>query len=323
MVVSRFPIEKGYLFVHLPKTAGTSFRDSLEEVFTHGLYCDYGAEEQTTDRVVLDYIYQRQDFFGFGNYLAQQDALVCMSGHYPIRRYGAFFKIKNIMLFLRNPVQRVISQYEHKRRLEGYTGTIQEFSAMPEHMNIQSRNIGRAPVTLIGFVGLQEFYSESLQLLNRQFGFQIKESFLNINKEQFSVKYKLDPEVTAVIRENNRSDLILYKAFKQEFLQRYELFKLGKPYMHGAITHINKHHVVGWVIDHFSNEPLEVNIIINDELVSTVRANVYRPDLREWNIGRQAYVGFEYFSEKKLGSEDKVECIVVENQQKLFNFNMH
>lgn len=316
--MARLPIENGYLFVHIPKTAGTSFRDSLNEIFGDGLYCDYGPDE-TTSAAVVDYIHKRQEFPEFGAFLAEQNKPICVSGHYPIKKYGPFFYVRNIMLFLRDPIQRAVSQYEHMRRVDGLNESFESFCAKPAHVNLQTRNIGRASFRLIGFIGLQEYYRESLQLLSSQNGLRIKESFLNINEQRASVKYQLDSEMLALLEKNNEKDLALYQSVKTMFLQRYELFAAGKPYVHGLVTSQNSNKVTGWAINQNSELPIELTVYVDELNVGSLIANSYRHDLREWNVGRQGYVGFEFSFKKPLSPESKVECVVAETGQSLFN----
>lgn len=314
--MARFPIENGYLFVHIPKTAGTSFRDSLDDFFGDGLYCDYGPDSATSP-IVADYIHQRHAFPEFGEFLANHKQPVCLSGHYPLKKYGALFYIKNVMVFLRNPVQRTISHYEHMRRVDGITESLESFCSNPANMNVQLRNLGRASFNLIGFLGLQEYYRESLQLLHAQNGLQIKESFLNINKQRSASKYKLDDEMMHFIRKHNDKDLALYKSAKKVFLQRYELFSAGKNYIHGMITESNSYRVAGWAINQHSDLPVKLLIYVDGVEVQKVTAHHYCHELREWNTGRQAYVGFELEFKSPLAPESVVECVVIENDQQL------
>ena len=315
--MARLPIENGYLFVHLPKTAGTSFRDSLERAFGDGLYCDYGPDP-TTSQAVSDYIYQQKAFFEFGSFLSSLNQLICLSGHYSIKKYGPFFYIKNVIIFLRDPIQRIISQYEHAKRVDGVTESLESFCSRPVHMNLQSRNINRVPFNLIGFLGIQELYSESLELFKAHSGLHMHEAFLNINNQRVSKTYQPDDEMLALLQRNNDKDLILYRRASKLFKQRYELFSMGKKYMHGAVSFRNERRVAGWALNHGDEEPVEVSISVNGELVANVLANGYRHDLREWNVGRQGYIGFEYTHPTAIGPQDKVVCTVAENGQTLF-----
>lgn len=316
--MARFPIENGYLFVHIPKTAGTSFRDALEGIFGDGLYCDYGSDT-TTSPVVVDYIQNRQAYPEFGAFLSERNKPICLSGHYSIKKYAPFFYIRNIMMFLRNPVQRVISNYEHMRRVEGLTESLESFSSNPANMNTQFRNIGRIPFNLIGFVGLQEYYRESLQLLSSQNGLQIRESFLNINQQRATAKYKLDDELMGFVREHNHKDLMLYKKVKKMFLQRYELFSAGKAYVHGVITERAKYKISGWAINQNSEIPIDLAIYVDGVELAQVTANQYRHELAALNIGRHAYIGFDLEFQKTLSKDSVVQCIVMDTGQELFN----
>lgn len=313
--MARLPLENAYLFVHIPKTAGTSFRDSLEGIFGDGLYCDYGPDE-TTSPAIIEYIHKRNAYPEFGQFLAEQHKLICLSGHYPIKKYGPFFYSKNIIMFVRDPIQRAISQYEHIRRVEGSKESLESFCSKPAHMNLQTRNIGRVPFSLVGFIGLQEFYSESLQLLRAQSGLQVQESFLNINEQRSSIKYQPDSELLTILEKNNDQDVILYKKLNALFKQRYELFSMGKPYMYGVVSSSNNSRIMGWVFNPSSEEPVEVTLFVNGKEMGRALAKDYRHMLREWNINRQAYVGFE-FSVKNLSTHDHIECRVSETNQLL------
>lgn len=318
--MARLPLENAYLFVHIPKTAGTSFRDSLERIFGEGLYCDYGLDEATTSPAVIEYIHKRKAYPEFGAFLAEQKQLICLSGHYPIKKYGPFFYSKHIIMFVRDPIQRTISQYEHIRRVEGATESLESFCSKPAHMNLQTRNIGRMPFSLIGFIGLQEFYRESLQLLRSQLGLQVQESFLNINEQRPAVKYQPDSELLALLEKNNEQDLMLYKKLNALFKQRYELFTKGQPYMHGVANVLNNNRLTGWVFNPSSEEPVEVTLWVNGKEQGQALANEYRHMLREWNVNRQAYIGFE-FSVKNLSTHDHIECRVSETNQLLPTLN--
>lgn len=314
--MARLPIENAYLFVHIPKTAGTSFRDSLAGIFGEGLYCDYGVDEPTTSEVVLDYIHKRTAYPEFGSFLAEQKKAICLSGHYPIKKYGPLFSIHKVMMFVRDPIQRVMSQYEHVCRLDGVTESLESFCSKPAHMNLQSRNIGRVPFSLIGFIGLQELYSESLQLLKSQMGLDIQEAFLNINEQRASVKYHPEGEVLDLLKKNNEQDLVLYQKIKALFMQRYELLTKGQQYIHGVVSSISDNRVVGWALDQNSDEPVELTIMVNGQKLGETLANTYRHNLREWNVNRQGYVGFE-FTVKNLVAGDHIECRVSKTGQLL------
>ena len=57
---------KPLLFVHIPKTAGTSFRKAYSSLIpAHKTYCDYGEESVETSPVIQKWIIEKGDFLAF------------------------------------------------------------------------------------------------------------------------------------------------------------------------------------------------------------------------------------------------------------------
>lgn len=78
-------------FVHVPKTAGTSFRKSAESYFGEGavLY-DYSAQSEETSPLVNSHVYQQPDLFEF--YHAQKsNRFAFLSGHVNAGKYMHLF----------------------------------------------------------------------------------------------------------------------------------------------------------------------------------------------------------------------------------------
>jgi|GEM_PF-4667221 len=94
------------IYLHIPKTAGTSFRVSAEEYFgEHNILRDYGADSSNTSADIIE-------------------SLLC--GHFSLPRYSEVFPDSPIMTFFRNPVNRVVSEFVHFTNHYGYTETLEE-----------------------------------------------------------------------------------------------------------------------------------------------------------------------------------------------------
>jgi hypothetical protein len=82
------------LVVHVPKTAGTSFRQALEKYFGQSqVIRDYGPDAPATSEVVQDFLYRNEK-------KKQKPVLIeaisnsaakVLIGHFVLRKYGRFF----------------------------------------------------------------------------------------------------------------------------------------------------------------------------------------------------------------------------------------
>lgn len=95
------------LSIHVPKTAGTNFTETLRTLFDpERIHLDYGTERDlTTARTCAPWI--REDPAGFA---ARFDIV---HGHYHYLKYGPVFPEADVLITLRHPVARVVSQYRH------------------------------------------------------------------------------------------------------------------------------------------------------------------------------------------------------------------
>ena len=161
---------KPLLFVHLPKTAGTSFRKAAESYFKKPFALDYGDEAPETTPLVKDYFYRQDDRWAFYKALEEQ-GVAFVGGHFPVKRYLAGLGLKRTVLFLRDPIQRLYSEYQHFVRHKGYSKSFDHFYKASDRINTQTKTLSRIPMEAIGFLGITERYESSLQLINHTYGF--------------------------------------------------------------------------------------------------------------------------------------------------------
>lgn len=144
-----------HYFLHIPKTAGTTFKSILQQAFDPGQVCH------------ADNLWELRKIDKF--YLREQTLFM---GHYG---YGLekILKRKLIYLtFLRDPVKRFVSHYHHIRRqswhpFHQYTSTLESFVDNPviqEHCaNLQTRMIA-ATINM----NLVAFFKEPALILLRK-----------------------------------------------------------------------------------------------------------------------------------------------------------
>ena len=128
------------LFIHIPKTAGTSFNKSAEQLFgVPAFERDYGAGSPDTSPLVTKYIYgETQDTFAFHQaFLAGEKQW--MTGHVFAETYLHLFGAANSIAFVRDPVERVISEYHHRRTHFDLDRDFVDFYRDPGETNKQFR----------------------------------------------------------------------------------------------------------------------------------------------------------------------------------------
>ena len=114
---------------HIPKTAGTSFGTALGEVFGDRFLWDKSCapiidDMNNDERVPVESVpaawldrYERPALQGFD----------CVHGHFPLRKYLTLaFDLRNVfMVWLREPLQRQVSQYYYWKQL--YPHPVEKF----------------------------------------------------------------------------------------------------------------------------------------------------------------------------------------------------
>jgi len=302
-------------FVHIPKTAGTSFRLGAEQYFDKkSIVYDYGAESSETSEIVLDNLYCGiNDFWKFGKACAEREVAM-VGGHVSAGRFVSLFGVAKMLTFLRDPLQRMASEYAHFVRHYGYQGSFQDFYSRPIMHNRQSKILRGVDIESIGFVGLTERYSESLELLNARFGTEIPQRVDNRGKQRLEAAHEIAAEDEAELKRLNKRDIALHQHAVELFDTRYRLFREGQPWAHASLSELNVQRITGWAwwADE-GDEPVQVEVWINGKLKKTVAAVEPRPGLCRWLSPRGGYVGFQLSVQLTPG--DKVQCRICDTGQ--------
>jgi hypothetical protein len=228
-------------FVHIPKTAGTALHNNL----FHHIYSCNEIEKPTGMRSFL-WVPKKIRFIGghmpYGSHR-----------FFPHRCYPTYITI------LRDPVDRVVSYYYFVRQSKSkhYTHpdynlisrlSMEQYCRLSKFRNVQTRQLGGyLPYRLHGIntlylgrfwayscasrnltrnttiFGLQEYFSESVELIADMLGvkFQKKNQYRKVkvtkNRQRMC---DVQQEVTELIREQNKEDIILYREAKALFLSR-------------------------------------------------------------------------------------------------------
>ncbi len=165
--------------VHIPKTAGTSFRLFLERLYGPQFRPMYSEEETDPDLAAV---------FEFS------PETRCLHGHIQATAFARQFPNALRITWLREPVQRIVSSYHQylrhpesecrcsvsqRMRREGWS--LLEFAGTPEIRNQQTWYLDALPWDQFLFIGITERYEESLRLLCHLLGVAPPQSIAAVN----------------------------------------------------------------------------------------------------------------------------------------------
>ena len=202
------------LFVHIPKTAGTSFRESIEEVVAsrsrrfRKVERDYGASAGVTTSAVKEATYLAKDV---SQLVIKSPEDTFMTGHYSIMRYLPHYGIGRVCTFVRDPVSRVVSEYLHACRHHGVTEDFEAFYRQPGMQNRQWKLLAGQPLGCMGAVGVTERYEDSLKVINARFALQLEARTSNANpvsRDKYQDLINIHRESIEVL---NKHDIRLYR----------------------------------------------------------------------------------------------------------------
>ena len=181
------------LSIHIPKTAGTSFKESLQDVLGDRLFLDYDSDK------ALSWLWKhklrrwRTRFSARCNRAKLVRDFDVIHGHYMAEKYD-FLPNRKYAAFFRNPVYQAVSHYEFVARnknpdIASYRKICVQSVSLRDYLQLPNQSCayriylsGRDPRTF-DFVGMTEHYEESLALFHKIFGFQLTMRESNKNED--------------------------------------------------------------------------------------------------------------------------------------------
>ncbi|MDQ0058840.1 sulfotransferase family 2 domain-containing protein [Paenibacillus harenae] len=201
------------LFIHIPKTGGTSFTQNLQSNCPKLIYY-YSMDAVKTSLAIAD----------------------CFTGHFPYGFHQYTTRPYKYVTMLRDPVELTISMfyYMYKNRnpvLKTYDDklSIEEFILSGKFdyyfMNLQSRYISGQLMTFvpdlkvaksnlvnhIAFYGITELFAESQFLLVEEMGWKL-EHYPKLNETPYRKRQsEISQQTIKAICEKSKVDILLYK----------------------------------------------------------------------------------------------------------------
>jgi hypothetical protein len=244
------PTPRVFGFIHVPKTAGTSFLSGLE-ARCRRVHRDYASGPSSPLVRAVLYEHPTEPLSEARATLlrkliadAASDASepVFLCGHFGYRQYPFSELGVPVITFLREPLERVLSIYAHRRRAHGERRPLRQF-VLDGHpaANHQSKMLEGVALDELAFVGITERYEESVVLFNRQSGLDIPALVRNRSDgpgrarilrfgrsaERPALDARLDPETRELILSRNARDVELYRAARELVDARLEEAAVG------------------------------------------------------------------------------------------------
>lgn len=281
------------IYLHIPKTAGTSFRKSAEQYFgPDQVLNDYGEKSANTSEDIKSAFYTSNDVARLRKTGVEYKFL---TGHFTLAKYREIFPESPVVTFFRNPVDRVVSEYVHFSSHYGFEGDLREFYTRPHCQNRQYKSMSHASHTEIDFFGITEEYEASLDMFNRRYGTNFPMVKLNVGRYKGQVDSVATEAELAEIEELNQKDVELYhaalSAFEKQSCSNEHSFKTMKRFC-GSVGQLNHGRLIGWMIDRESIEPANLSVYINGSECVKLTADMYRDDMRRKGLHVNGKCGF-------------------------------
>jgi len=214
--------------VHMPKTAGLSFRASLEEYFGDRFrhdYQDYPLARSAQAR--------RERAQQWGETVRPEDfaGVDCVHGHFLPLKYLPLAETLpcRFVTWLREPVARLVSHYHYwqqtydpasdltsslHRRVVEEGWSLERFCLAPELRNVYTEFLWGFPRDRLCFVGITEFFAEDLRYFSQEIlGNKMLPHTLNRNTdgEEGQSAAGLTAAARTRVEEYHRADVTLYR----------------------------------------------------------------------------------------------------------------
>ena len=278
-----------FVFVHIPKTAGTSFRIAIQQ--HESSYCDYGKQSEFTSPDVTDCLYESCNFYELKQRILKRKG-EALCGHFPIHRFADFVPITYQVTFVREPIKRILSHYNHFVTYNDFKGDILSFSK--NHSNVQSRVLHAIPIELIGQIGITECYVESLALINQGLNSQYVALTHNVKTQSHVDELQLNDELLHTLHQHNKDDIILYQKAIELHQQRMAFFKEQKEWTY-IDAKLNDNGIVhGCAFYQNSPDPVQLEVHINGKLIRSFMANQFYGLYPKFIFPRDRYIAFRY-----------------------------
>lgn len=249
MGFKKISLNEPVFFIHLPKTAGTSFRMMLYKKLPQ-----YSIFPNWKDIAQYNGEYPNLEEAKRVLFQKQYTNIRLVNGHYPFALKSLLPDNYQIFIFLREPMSRTISNLVHfkKSKPENENLSLRDiFLKYKNHLsNLQTRFLCDASLTApmkfykpgrldendllqakshlasCRFVGITEYFEESIKIAEQTIGFKLGASLRKNVSESYNDL--IDPSLKSLLEENLELDKKLYQYGLKLFLKQRSLTSKGQ-----------------------------------------------------------------------------------------------
>ncbi|WND04071.1 sulfotransferase family 2 domain-containing protein [Temperatibacter marinus] len=213
--------------IHIKNCSGTQVRQGLKDHFQAALFEDKGDETGSTWPSSLAKRERQQKNTQESKALFL-DKFKAIHGHFNRRKYEILGNHCRYISFMRDPVSRVIANYDTLKNQPNSNQTealivnklgfsLEEYIQHPDARNIQSRYLQSTTLKEYEFIGLTEKYEESIKKLNTQFDLSLSSTLPTEAEEHTSKEYEISNALAQLIKDCNPHDMELYALAIEKF----------------------------------------------------------------------------------------------------------
>ncbi len=208
--------------IHIPKTAGTSFRNILSDIYGKGLF-----RVDITNKEIMvvnqDPNFSEQNLF----------AMTVAHGHFNMEQFREKFEYDPkvpVVVWLRDPVERIISHYRYLSSilhddaadervlivLKRMEKSLLEFASRPSSQNKITNGYFKGMMLKdFAFVGIVENFEKDIQRLSHIMDWKIKKIYRHNVTSKKSVNVSEDE--LRILKNLNAKDIEIYEQAKANF----------------------------------------------------------------------------------------------------------
>jgi hypothetical protein len=295
-------LRREVVFVHIPKTGGTSVRRSLE-IGLKGRQMLRDYQDHPLATPALNHLVHVEKHIHDFRKAYPGDRRMLLSGHFPASRYWDYFNAESFVTFLRHPVDRMVSAYASWKKQGRWTGSFEEFAVQRGADRRMASFLTGVDLHSFGFVGFLEDYDRSLQALCEFVGTELPGRNINVGDYTTlaSEEKSANKAVAAAVLKDS-PDLRLYQQ-----MRRSRTASLRAP---GADASVAANYagvvsreddvITGWLANTAREFIAGVEIFSGGERLTSVQADRYREDMKQLGISRSGVCGFR-IGLKRLG----------------------
>jgi len=287
-------MKKVFFFIHIPKTAGTSFRQALSENKKINMLYDYGEDSHESNAVLVA---NDPAEITLENKIFHSNKYNVICGHVPYRKYAHCVSNDCVLVLLRNPIERIVSEYQHLKRHAVIDVGFAEFSSAAVQVNKQFRMLARLGGESGAVIGLTSHYKYFLDVCSSVLGLPLRS--IDANRAPLSDMESRDAISAKDINtafEYSAKEIKFYFSKAREFSRKISdagFNTCPAPNIRWNFRTQNNNRLIGWM-DCGKNDCYFLEVKVNGERRAILGLDQERADIVDKGLSESLVCGFNY-----------------------------